>query len=105
MENFTKYLQKYLKPRAVIRFEKIDELQKKQQVLEDQIFKILDCKAKINENKLWAKATHLEYENKISKLTKEIVDIEYILTMIDNGKLLVRQYIGNLPEVEYTEAK
>tara|TARA_Y100000114_G_C11731362_1_gene313762 strand:+ start:835 stop:1137 length:303 start_codon:yes stop_codon:yes gene_type:complete len=100
MENFTQNLKKYLKPNAVIKFEKIDELQKKQQVLEDHILKVLDLKDLIKD-KSWAK----ECDTKIAKLSKEIVDIEFILTMIDNGKLLVRQYIGNLKEVEYTETK
>mgnify|MGYP003144011987 CR=1 FL=1 len=101
MENFTKYLQKYLKPKAVIRFEKIDELQKKQEVLNRLIFEISDLKD------LMKGIKHLEKECdiKIAKLSKEIVDIDFILERIDMGKLLVRQYIGNLPEVEYTEAK
>lgn len=101
MEKFTQNLKKYLKPRAVIRFEKIDKLQKKQQVLEDHIFKILELKDLIKGIK------HLEKECdiKIAKLSKEIVDIEYILTMIDNGKLLVRQYIGDRNWYEHTEAK
>ncbi len=88
MENFTQNLKKYLKPRAVIESTEIWKLQKKQDVLEDHIFKILDLKDLIKE-KSWAK----ECDIKIAKLSKEIVDIEYILTMIDNGKLLVRQHM------------
>ena len=87
MENFTQNLKKYLKPNAVIKFEKIEKLQKKQQVLEDHIFKVLDLKDLIKGIK------HLEKEcdTKIAKLSKEIVDIEFILERIDEGKLLVRQ--------------
>ena len=83
---FTKDLKKYLKPNSVMPFEMIDELQKRQEVIQDHINLLMNKKESIG-TVLWESF----FEEDLKKLNKKNADIELIFDRLDLGQILVSE--------------
>ena len=83
---FTKDLKKYLKPNSVMPFEMIDELQKRQEVIQDHINLLMNKKESIG-TVLWESF----FAEDFKKLNKKNADIELIFDRLDLGQILVSE--------------
>ena len=83
---FTKDLKKYLIPNSVMPFEMIDELQKRQEVIQDHINLLMNKKESIG-IVLWESF----FAEDFKKLNKKNADIELIFDRLDLGQILVSE--------------
>ena len=83
---FTKDLKKYLKPNSVMPFEMIDELQKRQEVIQDHINFLMNKKESIG-----IVLRESFFAEDFKKLNKKNADIELIFDRLDLGQILVSE--------------